>query len=76
MAHVFLFNIGFTPIYERSFADNELPAYCSVEWQAKALTAEIMIPYYESKEMNQKEIENNYHVSKAFARNRRKLERQ
>lgn len=75
MAHVFLFNIGFTPIYERSFADNELPAYCSVEWQAKALTAEIMIPYYESKEMNQKEIENNYHVSKAFARNRRKLER-
>lgn len=73
IAHVFLFEIGFTPVYERSFADNELPAYCSVEWQAKALCAEIMIPYEESKGMDPKQIEEKYHVSKAFAEKRRKL---
>lgn len=74
IAHIFLFQIGFKPIYERSFADNELPAYCSVEWQAKALCAEIMIPYEESKGMKPKDIEKKYNVSKAFAINRRKLE--
>ena len=73
IAHVFLFFIGFTPIYERSFADNELPAYCSVEWQAKALCAEIMIPFEESKGMTAKQIEERYLVSKAFAQKRRQL---
>lgn len=71
--HLFLFYIGFTPIFERSFADKELPAYCSVEWQAKALCAEVMIPYEESMGMKPSLIESTYHVSKAFAINRRKL---
>lgn len=31
ICHIFLFKIGFTPVYERSFADNTIPAYCSVE---------------------------------------------
>ncbi len=73
ICHIFLFRIGFTPIFERSFENNELPAYCSVEWQAKALCAEVMIPYEESKGMSIASIENTYHVSKAFAKNRRKL---
>lgn len=74
ICHVFLFYIGFKPIFERSFSDRELPAYCSVEWQAKALCAEVMIPYDESKEMSAAVIAEKYHVSKAFARHRRKLE--
>ena len=73
ICHIFLFRIGFTPIFERSFENNELPAYCSVEWQAKALCAEVMIPYEESKGMSITSIENTYHVSKAFAKNRKKL---
>ena len=73
--HVFLFEIGFTPIYARSFADGELPAYCSVEWQAKALCAEVMLPYEETRGMKPNELVDTYHVSKAFATNRRKLEK-
>lgn len=76
LSHVFLFKIGFTPIFERSFGNDELPAYCSVEWQAKALCAEIMIPYEESRNMKLEEIEEKYHVSKAFANKRLELESQ
>ncbi len=75
ICHIFLFKIGFTPVYERTFAENELPAYVSVEWQAKALCAEVMIPYNESKGMSQQMIMDSYTVSKAFAQARRKLER-
>lgn len=75
ICHVFLFEIGFTPVFERSFEDNELPTYCSVEWQAKALCAEVMIPFGESRGMKVEDIEKKYHVSKAFAKNRRKQER-
>lgn len=76
ICHLFLFCIGFTPSFERTFADNELPAYCSVEWQAKALCAEVMIPFNESKCMNASLIARKYHVSKAFAINRCKLRRE
>lgn len=75
ICHIFLFKIGFVPIYERSFADNTIPAYCSVEWQAKALCAEVMIPFYESHNMSVHEICNTYHCSKSFAEARRKLDR-
>ena len=75
ICHIFLFKIGFTPIYERSFEDNILPAYCSVEWQAKALCAEVMVPYHESAGMGAKLICKIYHCSKAFADARIKLER-
>ena len=72
ICHVFLFKIGFTPVYERSFADNTLPAYCSVEWQAKALCGEVMLPYQESIGMSIGEIVKEYHCSKAFAICRRR----
>lgn len=75
ICHIFLFNIGFRPVYERSFADNTLPAYCSVEWQAKALCAEVMIPSSESRGMGIDEIVRKYHCSKAFAEKRKHLER-
>ena len=73
ICHVFLFKIGFVPIFERSFANNELPAYCSIEWQAKALCGEVMIPFEESKGMSVSAIRNKYHVSMAFAKKRKEL---
>ena len=75
ICHVFLFKIGFTPVYERAFADNELRPFESVEWQAKALCAEVMIPYVESRGMTQQVIVDTYGVSKSFAKARRRLER-
>ncbi|MCC8067027.1 MAG: ImmA/IrrE family metallo-endopeptidase [Clostridiales bacterium] len=75
ICHVFLFAIGYTPIISRTFEDRELPAYCSVEWQAKALCGEVMIPYEESRGMSRNEIIQAYQVSKSFADVRRKQER-
>jgi hypothetical protein len=74
ICHIFLFSVGFKPCFERSYGDNKLPAYCSVEWQAKALCAEVMIPFDESIGMSEKDIQETYHVSWAFADKRRKLE--
>ncbi len=67
ICHLFLFSIGFTPIYERSFNNNEIPAYCSVEWQTKALCGEVMMPYEETKYMCPDELISSYWVSKGFA---------
>lgn len=75
ICHVFLFRIGYTPIYARSFEEGELPAYRSVEWQAKALCGEVMIPYEESRGMKIKDIQQTYQVSEAFAKYRRKQDR-
>ena len=76
ICHVFLFLIGFVPIFERSFQDKELPPYCSVEWQAKALCGEVMIPYEESIGMTKKEMMSLYHVSEGFAKTRRSLDKE
>lgn len=70
ICHVFLYHIGFTPIWERSFENNELPAYCSVEWQTKALCGEVMMPYKATKNMTQREIIEKFSVSKGFAKTR------
>ncbi len=67
ISHLFLFSIGFTPIYKRSFGNNELPAYSSVEWQAKALNGEVMIPYEECENLSKEIIIEKYNVSKGFA---------
>lgn len=57
---------------ERSFNNNELPAYVSVEWQAKALCGEVMMPYEATKNMSTEEIVNKYGVSKSSAQYRKK----
>ena len=75
ICHIFLFQIGFLPVYERTFAEKELPPYVSVEWQAKALCGEVMIPFEESKGMTVAAIQEKYHVSEKFAQFRKKLER-
>ena len=75
VCHIFLFYIGFTPIYARTVTEGELPAYRSVEWQAKALCGEVMIPFEESRGMKAKNIQETYQVSEAFAKYRRKQDR-
>lgn len=44
--------------YARRFGDNALPRCKSVEWQAKALCGEIMIPYEKCKNYSLKQIVN------------------
>lgn len=70
ICHIFLYKIGFTPIYARSFENNTLPAYCSVEWQAKALCGEVMMPYEATIGLNTEQIVKEYGVSKGFAEKR------
>ena len=72
ICHIFLFKIGYTPIFERSFKENELRPFESVEWQAKALCGEVMMPYDDTSKMRVQEIMDAYHVSKGFAKNRKK----
>ena len=70
MAHIFMYEIGYTPILQRSF--EEIPLYCSVEWQVKALAGEIAMPYEETEEMSVHEIMKKYNVSKGFAKKRQR----
>ena len=70
ICHVFLYSVGFTPIYARSFENNTLPAYCSVEWQTKALCGEVMMPYEATIGMDTEQIMKEYGVSKGFAEKR------
>ena len=43
-------------VFTRSFKNNELPRYKSMEWQAMALCGEIMIPYEKCKNFSFKQI--------------------
>lgn len=70
ICHVFLFSKGFTPIYESCFDYKSLRPFESVEWQAKYLVGEVMIPYEESEGMSKQSIIDKYHVSKAYATSR------
>ena len=57
MCHAILCLLGFTPILDRAFNNNEIePRYISMEWQAKALTGEILVPYDETKGMSKRKI--------------------
>lgn len=68
MSHIFMYEIGYRPILQRSFSG--IPIYCQVEWQVKAITGEIAMPYESTKDMSISEIMKKYHVSKGFARKR------
>lgn len=72
MCHIFLYKLGYTPIFNRQFDNNKIPAYCSVEWQTKALCGEVMMPYDETAKLNVKQIIDKYGVSKGFALTRKK----
>lgn len=69
ICHVILFYFGYTPISARAICNDEkIPAYRSVEWQAKALCGELTIPYEATKDMSAKEIVDKYHVSMQSAK--------
>lgn len=70
IAHIFLFNIGYVPEYNRSLKNKKIEPFRSVEWQAKALTGEVMIPYEETKGLSWRTIMDDYHVSKSAAKYR------
>lgn len=57
ISHFFLIKIfNFGPIYRKSIKNKKIPAYKSIEWQAKALCGELMIPYNEFKNASIEEI--------------------
>ena len=48
MCHYFLIAwFGYTPIYGRTLGNKRIDRFRSMEWQAKALCGELMIPYDE-----------------------------
>ena len=71
ICHIYMYELGYTPCLQRSF-DKETPLYCSVEWQVKALTGEVAMPYEETKNMGVPEIMKKYNVSKGFAKKRQR----
>ena len=56
ICHAILCIWGFTPILDRAFKNKQLRAYESMEWQAKALCGEIMIPYEETAGLSVRKI--------------------
>lgn len=62
--HFFLIEyFGFKPIYGRSIKDRKIPACRSMEWQAKAMCGELMIPHDECYNMTIDEIMENTNSS-------------
>lgn len=75
ISHFILFKLGYTPILERSFKNNEInPPYISFEWQAKALAGEVLIPFTYTSLMSVKSIMKRCKVSKECAETRRRLD--
>ena len=73
ICHVILFYLGYTPISSRTLKkDEQIPAFRSVEWQAKALCGELTIPFEATVGMSAKEIVDKYHVSMLSAKYRAK----
>lgn len=70
MCHAFLYAIGYTPLLDRTFRNGEIKPYESVEWQAKALCGEVMMPYEETNGMSIRQLVLKYGVSKEAAKNR------
>ena len=63
ICHAILCLLGFTPILDRAFKNNELKPFESMGWQAKALCGEIMMPYEETEGMTVRQIMNYCKVS-------------
>lgn len=72
ICHVFMYRLGYTPILQRKLDLAIHKKYESVEWQAKALCGEIMMPYEETADIEPREIEKIYGVSAKQARYRKK----
>ena len=73
ICHLYLLRKGYKPLLDIAFPNKALPAYCSMEWQAKALCSEVMIPYKESMGMSVETMKRYYCCSQAFAEYRLKI---
>ncbi len=67
ICHAILCMLGFTPILDRAFKNKELKPFESMEWQAKALCGEIMMPYEETEGLSVKQIQHLCQVSRESA---------
>lgn len=67
ICHAILCLLGFTPILDRAFRNNELNPFESMEWQAKALCGEILMPYEETEGLTVKQIMRRCKVSRESA---------
>lgn len=75
IVHLFLYLKGYKPLDgTQSFENNILPAYESIEWQTKAVAGEVMIPYEATVGMEVDEIIEKYHVSRAAAEYRSRIQ--
>lgn len=72
IVHIFIDKLGYKPIMGRSFGNKEIPAYMSLEWIVKATSGEIMMPYVETKGLNEQELVDKYGVSRYAAKKRLK----
>lgn len=73
ICHAILCLFGFKPdlSLNRTFKNNEIePRYCSMEWQAKALAGEILVPYEETIGMSLRKIRFLCTVSEPLAKYR------
>ena len=75
ISHVILFMLGFLPHFDVAYGNKDLKPYESIEWQAKALAGEILIPYEATKEMDYKTIKKRCKVSRDAALNRVRLDK-
>ncbi len=74
MCHYFLISwFGYKPIYGRCLGNKEIEKYKSMEWQAKALCGELMIPYElfinSSIEKIMKETDSSYSQARYYKEN-------
>ena len=67
ICHAILCLLGFTPILDRAFKNNELKPFESMEWQAKALCGEILMPYEETEGLSVRQIRHLCKVSRESA---------
>lgn len=74
ICHLFLFLLGYLPHFDRVYKNNELKNYESVEWQAKALAGEVLIPFENTKGLTAKQIMKKCKVSKDAANKRLSFE--
>ncbi len=71
LSHAFMCMVGFTPVCDRTFKNRELRPCESMEWQAKALTGEILMENNLTKGMSIAELIEKCGVSLEGAQNRK-----
>lgn len=72
ICHAILCILGFVPIMDRQFKNNEIQCFESMEWQAKALCGEILMPYEATENLTISEIMKHCKVSRESAQKRKK----